>query len=125
MRKYISKLRPFVPAVLFGLPILAYANLPAGNAITLTDIDNMAHLIARFLIVTSMILAVIFIVLSGIMVMAAQADPARYKNGLVRLKHAAIGIGVVLATGVIINTIAGFVDRSFFCQISIIGICIY
>jgi len=110
---------------LLALPILAQAELPAGNAITLYDVDNIVGIIARFMIVISMVLAVIFIVLSGIMTMMAQADPKRFSNGLLRLKHAAIGAGVVLATGVIINTVAALVDRSFFCQISLLGICLY
>lgn len=125
MKRYILKMRSFLPAIIFALPVIAYADLPAGNAITLTDVDNIAHLIARFLIVTSMILAVIFIVLSGIMVMLAQADPTRFKNGITTLRRAILGVMIILATGVIINTIAGFVDRSFFCQISLLGICIY
>ena len=103
----------------------ALADLPPGNAITIDDVSGIVGIIARFMIVMSMVLAVIFIVLSGIMTMMAQADPAKFSKGLLRLKHAAIGAGVVLATGVIINTVATLVDRSFFCQISILGICLY
>jgi len=112
-------------AGLLMMPLLVRAELPPGNAITLYDVDNIVAIIARFMIVISMVLAVIFIVLSGIMTMMAQADPGKFKNGLLRLKHAAIGAGVVLATGVIINTVASLVDRSFFCQIRILGICLY
>ncbi len=114
-----------VPILLLLAVPTAQAALPAGNAITLEDVDGIINLIARFLIVTSMICAVIFIVLSGIMTMAAQADPKRFSAGLLRLKHAIYGVAVVLATGVIINTIGSLVDRSFFCQLSILGICLY
>ena len=110
---------------LLAIPLLVKADLPPGNAITIDDVSGIVGVIARFMIVMSMVFAVIFIVLSGIMTMMAQADPGKFTAGLLRLKHAAIGTGVVLATGVIINTVAALVDRSFFCQISIIGICLY
>ena len=122
----IKKLSQYV--VIFGLlatPLLVRANLPPGNAITIDDVSGIVGIIARFMIAMSMVCAVIFIVLSGIMTMVAQDDPKKFSNGLLRLKHAAIGAGVVLATGVIINTVAALVDRSFFCQISILGICLY
>lgn len=102
----------------------ALANLPAGNPITIVDVDGIIRTIARFMIGISMVLAVIFIVLSGIMIMMAQANPGKFTEGLLRLKHATIGAGVVLATGVIIATVASLVDRSFFCQFSILGVCI-
>jgi hypothetical protein len=123
-KKYIPR---FAPMLILALATArtAFADLPAGNAITLDDINNITQIIARFMIVMSMVGAVIFIVLSGIMTMMAQADPTKFKNGLLRLKHAAIGAGIVLATGVIINTVGALVDRTFFCQISIIGICLY
>lgn len=103
----------------------ALAQLPAGNPITIDDVGGIVNIIARFLIIMSMVVAVIFIVLSGIMTMAAQADPTRYKNGLARLRHAIIGSAVVLGTGVILNTVAAIVDRSFFCQVQVLFICLY
>ncbi len=122
-----EKVRQYVVA--FGLlimPTVSWASdLPAGNPITIDDVSGMISLAARFLIVTSMVCAVIFIVLSGIMIMLAQADPGKFKTGLLRLKHAIWGVAVVLATGVIINTVAALVDRSFFCQVSLLGICFY
>lgn len=114
-----------MPAILVvALMATSALALPPGNPVTLGEIDSIIVIIAQFMIVTSMILAVIFIVLSGIMTMMAQADPGKFSNGLLRLKHATIGAGVVLATGVIIATVASIVDRTFFCQISILGICI-
>ena len=121
-RNFISGL---IPTSCFLIPFFALADLPPGNAITTDDISGIVGIIARFMIVISMVLAVIFIVLSGIMTMMAQADPGKFTNGLLRLKHAIIGVLVILAVGVIINTVAALVDRSFFCQISILGRCIY
>src|SRR3989344_456907 len=123
--KLFSVLNFLLLASCFLLPNIALAALPPGNAITLDSISDIAGIIARFMIVMSIVLAVIFIVLSGIMTMLAQADPGKFTNAKLRLKHAIIGVGVVLATGVIINTVAALVDGSFFCQISILGICIY
>lgn len=124
LKKYALAVPAVLVMVLMATSALA-ANLPAGNAITLDDISGIAEVISRFMIVMSMVLAVIFIVLSGIMTMMAQADPGKFTSGLLRLKHAIYGVAVVLAAGVIINTVASIVDRSFFCQISILGICIY
>ncbi|MEK7645520.1 MAG: hypothetical protein AAB374_00150 [Patescibacteria group bacterium] len=125
----IPKIRIAIPYVVIlgflALPLLVQAELPPGSAITIDDVSGIVGIIARFMIAMSMVCAVIFIVLSGIMTMMAQDDPAKFSKGLLRLKHAAIGAGVVLATGVIINTVAALVDRSFFCQISILGICLY
>ena len=103
----------------------ALAQLPPGNPITIDDISGLVGTIARFMIAISMVVAVIFIVLSGIMTMMAQADPGKFTNGLLRLKHAIIGAMVILATGVIINTVAAIVDRSFFCQLQVLFICLY
>lgn len=103
----------------------ALADLPAGNAITPDDISGIIGVIAQFMIDISLVLAVIFIVLSGIMTMMAQDDPTRFKNGLARLKSAIWGVVIVMATGVIINTVGSLIDRSFFCQISFLGICLY
>jgi len=126
MFKKLKKYIPFLPTILvMGLMgTSALANLPAGNPITIVDVDGIIRTIARFMIGISMVLAVIFIVLSGIMIMMAQANPGKFTEGLLRLKHATIGAGVVLATGVIIATVASLVDRSFFCQFSILGVCI-
>ncbi|OGN07074.1 MAG: hypothetical protein A2669_02385 [Candidatus Yanofskybacteria bacterium RIFCSPHIGHO2_01_FULL_48_25b] len=121
--RYLSK--GLFPISYFLFPLFALADLPAGNAVTLADVDSIVRILARFLITMSAIAMVVFIVLSGIMTMLAQADPGKFTKGMLRLKHAVYGAAVVLATGVIINTVAAVVDRSFFCQISILGICLY
>ena len=111
----------------FLLPRLALADLPPGTAITFSGIDEFVRLILDFMMGISFFLMVIFIVISGIMTMAAGSDTTRFKNGLLRLKHAAIGAGVIMAAGVIIGTVYSLIDRSFFatCNISLVGICVY
>ena len=127
MKKFLSKIKYIIPAMFMALPVLslAYNQLPAGTAVTFSEIDSLVRLIMDFMIGISGVLMVIFIVLSGIITMSAGADTARFKDGMLRLKHAAIGAGVILATGVIINTVYALVDRSFFCQLSVLGICLF
>ena len=125
MRKFFTQLAAWLPSLLMLAPILARADLPAGNAINVADVTNIVASLAQFLIVISMVIAVICIVLGGIMVMTAQADPGRFKTGIAWVKNVAIGAAVVLGSGVIINTVASLIDRSFFCQLSVLGVCLY
>jgi len=104
---------------------MASAQLPPGNAITFDEVDNLVRYLARFIIGISLTIAVVMIVWSGITMMAAQSNPTKFANAGLRLHNALIGIGVVMATGVLINTVAAIVDRSFFCQVSVLGICLW
>lgn len=103
----------------------AYQDLPAGTAITFTEIDDIVQILSRYLIVIAFIVMVMAIVWAGIIVMTAQSDTGRLKVGLTTLRHAIYGAAIVMATGVIINTVTSLVDRTFFCQISVIGICLW
>ncbi len=125
LKKIKQKAHYFTAIAFLALPILARADLPAGNAVTLDDVDGILGIIARFMIVMSMVVAVIFMVLGGIMIMTAQADPGRFKTGTAWVRNVVIGSAVVLGSGVIMNTIVALVDRSFFCQISLLGVCLY
>ena len=94
-----------------GLAVLPNPGLPVGGApITLSEIQDRIQTIAQFLIVVSMVIAVIMIVYGGIRWMIS-SDPAEAKtivtNGL-------IGAAIVLAVGVLLQTLAGVVTRSFF-----------
>lgn len=100
------------------------ADLPAGQPITIDEIDSLISRVARFLVVTSVLVAVIMIVWSGITYMAAGANATKVTEAQTRLKNAIIGAAVVLGMGVIIQTIAGIVTRDFFCQFQILGVCI-
>ena len=108
---------------------LAYqlADLPPGQPITLTEVDNIIEMLADFLIVASVLLAVIFIIWGGIAYMSAGADTTKVTEAQMRIKNGVIGAAVVLGVGVIMQTIAGIVSRDFFCQvrIPIVGICVY
>ena len=100
------------------------AGIPAGNAVTIDDINSLIQTFSDFIIVMSGILMVLFIVVSGIMTMTAGSDSGAFKNGLLRLKHAIIGAAVILATGVILNTINTAIS-SLTCHVSLLGICLF
>ena len=90
---------------------LAYAGIALGNpappagvtggAVTLTGIQNILTAVAQFLIVASMVIAVIMIIYGGIRWMIA-SDPAEAKKIVL---NGIIGAAIVLAVGVILQTI--------------------
>ena len=100
------------------------ADLPPGRPITLPEVDSLIDQIARFLVVVSVLIAVIMIVWSGITYMSAGSNVTKVSEAQTRLKNSVIGAAIVLGVGVIINTIAGIVTRDFFCQFQVFGVCI-
>jgi len=108
-----------VIAVLMPVLVLA-GTLPVptppttGQAITLIEIENLIKRIAQFLIVISVIIAVIFIIWGGVMYMAARGDEDQAKNAKTTIFNGIIGAAVVLGVGVILQTLAGLITRSFF-----------
>lgn len=90
---------------------LAPAGLPVtGTAVTLSEIQDRIQSIAQFLIVISMVVAVIFIVYGAIRYMVTQDAAGARKI----IFSGIIGAAVVLGVGVILQTTAGLVTRSFF-----------
>ncbi len=100
------------------------ADLPAGKPITLPEVDSLIGRVAQFLVVISVLIAIIMIVWSGITYMAAGANATKVTEAQARLKSAIIGAAIILGVGVIIQTIAGIVTRDFFCQFQLLGVCI-
>src|SRR3989344_4885838 len=100
------------------------AYFPPGDPITIDEVDSLIGRVAQFLVVTSVLIAVIMIVWSGITYMAAGANATKVTEAQTRLKNAIIGAAIVLGVGVIIQTIAGIVTRGFFCRFQLLGICI-
>jgi hypothetical protein len=100
------------------------AQLPPGQPVTFKELDYLIERIATFMVVTSVLLAVIYIVWGGITYMAAGAETTKVDEAKTRIKNGIIGAAVVLGVGVIINTIVGIVTRDFFCQFQLLGICI-
>ena len=108
-----------VAAVLMPVLVLAGA-LPTptppttGTPITLVEIENLIKRIAQFLIIVSVIIAVIFIIWGGVMYMAARGDETAATNAKTTIFNGIIGAAVVLGVGVILQTLAGLITRSFF-----------
>ena len=100
------------------------AALPPGKPITFNELDYLISRVATFVMFTSVTLAIIFIVRAGITWMYAGADTTKVTEAQGQLKSGIIGAFIVLGVGVIINTIAAVVTREFFCQLSILGICL-
>lgn len=109
-----------VVVVLMPVLVLAASNLPTptppttGEAITLDEIESLIRRIAQFLIIVSVIVAVIFIIWGGVMYMAARGDEDRVKTAKTTIYNGIIGAAVVLGVGVILQTLAGLITRNFF-----------
>lgn len=101
------------------MPVLVFAltnPVPplTGGAVTLAEIRDRIEQVARFLIIVGVVLAVIFIIWGGIAYMFAGGDEAKATTAKDRIKNGIIGAAVVLAVGVILQTVAGLIARSFF-----------
>jgi len=120
MNRVKSSMRYIVPALGFLLPVITLAALTnpspvlGGTPITLTEIQNLIEGIARFLIIISIVIAVIFIVYGGIRWIAAGSNEDAVKSAKTIVWNGIIGALVVLAVGVILQTLAGVVTRTFF-----------
>jgi len=122
MKKDISRTTLVALAIIAVLmPVLVLAGtLPTptppttGSAITLLEIEELIRRIAQFLIIVSVILAVIFIIWGGVMYMAARGDDEKVKSAQSTIWNGVIGAAVVLGVGVILQTLAGLITRSFF-----------
>ncbi len=85
-----------------------------GTPVTLSEIEARIRQIAQFIIIVSVILAVIFIIWGGIAYMTAGGDETRAGAAKTRIWNGVIGAAVVLAVGVILQTLAALITRSFF-----------
>lgn len=109
-------------AAVLLMPVLAFAALPVptvpgglgGTAVTLQEIQDRITEIAKFLIIVGVVLAVVFIVWGGIAYMFAGGDETKSGAAKTRIINGIIGAAVVLAVGVILQTVAGLIARSFF-----------
>jgi len=105
------------------MPMLVLAQLPVptspygGAAVTLGDVKDIIETIARFLILVSVIVAVIFIVWGGMMYMMAGDDAAKATAAKSRIVNGIIGALVVLAVGLILQTLAGLVNWTVFFNV--------
>ena len=116
MKKYLV-----IPAIAMFLllPLVVLAQLPTVNppivpGATLTEVENVIRRVAQFFIVIGIVLSVIYIVYGGIIWMNAGSDDTKVKNAKVRMRQGAWGALIILAVGLILQTLAGVVTRIFF-----------
>ena len=109
-----------IPVTMTLLPFFVMAALVnptatlTGRAVTLDEIENLISGIARFLIVISIVVAVIFIVYGGIRWIMARDDDEAATKAKSMIMNGIWGALVVLGVGVILQTLAGVVARTFF-----------
>lgn len=107
-------------ALVLLMPVLVFAVLTnpvpplTGGAVTLAEIQDRIEQVAKFLIIAGVVLAVVFIIWGGIVYMFAGGDETKSKAAKDRIMNGVIGAAVVLAVGVILQTVAGLVARTFF-----------
>lgn len=85
-----------------------------GSGIDLAEIQSLIERIAQFLILVGVIVAVIFIIWGGITWMAAGGNDENVEKAKSRIKNGVIGAAIVLGVGVILQTVAKLVTRTFF-----------
>lgn len=121
MDKFKKIGRFVIPAAALLLPLMSLAVVvippdvtTTGVAITLTEIENIITRIANFLIVVSVIIAVIFIIWGGVRYMTSSGDEKKATEAKGVIINGIIGAAVVLGVGVILNTVKGLLARTFF-----------
>ena len=86
------------------------------DVVVTSDIISLLGQVARFLIISSTIVAVIFIVWGGIMWMSSGSDTEKQKKAKALIQNGIIGALIVLAIGVIMQTIYHFVTTQRITQ---------
>ena len=121
MNKYNKLAKAGIITAMALMPALVFAQLPtptspyAGQPITLSDVQGLIETVARFLIIVSVIVAVIFIIIGGIRYMAAGGDTTRASAARSTIINGIIGALIVMAVGLILQTLASLVNwTSFF-----------
>ena len=105
--------------MVLALPLLALAQLPVPTIPTvpgtsLSEIESIIRRIAQFFMIIGVILAVIYIIWGGIKWMSAGSDPKAADEAKMRMRQGAWGALIILAVGLILQTLAGIVTRVFF-----------
>lgn len=94
--------------------IAADFTLPPGQPWTAARLADLLHFIANWLIAIGVVAAVIAFVSAGILYFASGLNAKAVDKGKELFKNALIGTLIILAVGVIINTIAILVSGGFF-----------
>lgn len=108
-----TKLTTFV-LVGVVLPWLALAQLAPGEPITGGQVKTFLNDLGNFLVFVGIAGAIITLIISGIMYFTSGFKAESAKKAKELFKNAVIGILIILASGVIINTIDVIIRREFF-----------
>ena len=100
-----------VAMIIFAPVTQAVVEIPGGPPITLFWLETYLVRIANWLIVVSMVFAVIWFTWAGIRYMTGGDKPEVAKK---MFWNGVIGTLIILGVGVIIRTISTLFDRSFF-----------
>ena len=121
MKKFNKIAQIALTSAVILAPMLAFAQLPiptnpvaTSTGLTLGEIETRIVDIAQFLIVISVIVAVIFIIWGGIKYVMAGDDAAKAGSAKTTILNGVIGALVILAVGIIMQTLANVVARTFF-----------
>ena len=121
MKKFTKIAQISVASAAILMPFLALAQLPiptnpvsAASGLTLSEIETRITDVAQFLIVVSVIIAVIFIIWGGIRYVSAGDDSSASGSAKSIIFNGVIGALVILAVGIIMETLANVVARTFF-----------
>ena len=115
-----KKMFMMVALLALAMPFFAGAlNVPtltgvAGEGITMLEIANIIQAIASWLVIIAVVIAVIMIVWGGIMWMVAAGDEDKVGKAKSMVWNGILGAAVVLAVGVILQTVSAIVTRTFF-----------
>ncbi|OHB16957.1 MAG: hypothetical protein A2913_00820 [Parcubacteria group bacterium RIFCSPLOWO2_01_FULL_40_65] len=106
-------------AMLVLLPVFVLAQLPTVSpptvpGTTLTEVENIVRRVAQFILIIGVIAALIYIVLGGIAWMRAGDDQTKIGEAKTKIWSGVWGALVVIAVGLILQTLAGVVTRVFF-----------
>lgn len=117
--KNLHKEKYFLIGLLVLFPLVVLAQLPTVNpqpapGLTLQEIENLIKRVAQFIIVLGVVLALIFIVVGGISWMKAGGDEEAAKKAKKRIWSGIWGALIVIGVGVILQTLAKVVTRTFF-----------
>ena len=102
------------------LPILTFAatvpvpTIEGGGGWSMATLVDILKSVSRFLIIVSVIIAVIMIIVGGIMWMLARDNEDMAGKARKTVVNGIIGAAIVLAVGVILQTIQLVISRGFF-----------
>ena len=113
----IATAMALMPALVLAQGLPTPTSPYAGAPITLLDVQTLIETIARFLILVSVVIAVIFIVWGGIAYMSAGDDASKSGAAKSRIINGIIGALVVLAVGLILQTLASVVNWTVFFNV--------